>query len=66
MKKLKQQVLNEIEELQKETQWWGDENLNNIKIFIQRTSYFEIDTLMTQIERFYNYKDKYLEKVAKF
>lgn len=63
---LKQETLNQIKQLQVDTQWWGDKKLNDIKTYIERIPSYEEDTLMMQVERFQNYKEEYLNKVSKF
>lgn len=63
---IKERTIKEIEQLQNQTQWWGDKKLNDIKNDLKLTMDTEEDIIIMLAEEFKKYKPKYLEKIKRF
>lgn len=66
IKASKKATLDRIEELQKESGWYGDKDLNKIKESLQRTSDWDEDTITELATKFGEYESKHKAKVKKF
>ncbi len=63
---IRQRTIKEIEELQRQTQWRGDQKLNDILHDLKVTSDYEEDIVIMLAEEFQLYKPKYMTKIQKF
>lgn len=63
---IKARTIKEINELQEQTQWWGDKKLNDLKSYMIRTPEWDDDAVILITEKFQKYKPQYLNKVSKF